>query len=176
MKEENPVTVRTPPGELVLTRIFDAPRALVYKVWTEPKHVAQWFGPREYTNPVCEIDLRVGGKYRYVMRSPEGIDYPVTGVFLEIVENERIVHTDVVEEHPAEWLEFLHQNLKDPENTSTDSKVTVTFEDVGERTKVTIVTGFQSDEVRDVFRKMGMIEGWTQSLEKFEIELKKSKI
>src|SRR5260370_95379 len=77
--------------ELVLTREFDAPRELVLKVWTDPKHVAQWWGPRGFTNPVCELDAKPGGAIRIHMRGPNGIVYPMTGAYQEVVEPERLV-------------------------------------------------------------------------------------
>src|SRR5258708_29275739 len=76
--------------ELVITRIFDAPRELVFKVWTDPKHLAQWWGPQGFTNPVCEIDLRPGGALRIVMRAPDGAEHPMTGIYREIVAPERL--------------------------------------------------------------------------------------
>ncbi|HEX9222992.1 MAG TPA: SRPBCC domain-containing protein, partial [Candidatus Acidoferrales bacterium] len=79
--------------ELVLTRVFDAPRELVFKVWTDPKHVAQWWGPHGFTNPVCELDLRPGGAIRIHMRGPDGTVYPMTGVYQEVVPPERLVFT-----------------------------------------------------------------------------------
>jgi uncharacterized protein YndB with AHSA1/START domain len=71
--------------ELVLTRVFDAPRELVFKAWTDPKQVAQRWGPRGFSNPVCELDLRPGGVFRLHMRGPDGTVYPMTGVYHEIV-------------------------------------------------------------------------------------------
>jgi len=65
--------------QLVLTRVFDAPRELVFKVWTDPKHVARWWGPHRFTNPVCELDLRPGGAILIHMRGPDGVVYPMTG-------------------------------------------------------------------------------------------------
>src|SRR5208282_1015543 len=81
--------------ELVITRIFDAPRELVFKAWTDPRHVAQWWGPKGFTNPVCEMDVRPGGALRIVMRAPDGSEYPMTGIFREIVAPERLVFTNV---------------------------------------------------------------------------------
>ena len=69
--------------EVVLTRVFDAPRALVFKIWTEPHHLAKWWGPRDFTNPVCELDVRVGGKILIHMHAPDGTVYPMTGTFRE---------------------------------------------------------------------------------------------
>ena len=79
--------------ELVLTRVFDAPRELVFKLWTDPKHVAQWWGPHGFTNLVCELDLRPGGAILIDMRGPDGIVYPITGVYQEVVRAERLVFT-----------------------------------------------------------------------------------
>ncbi|EPG72559.1 hypothetical protein LEP1GSC058_0900 [Leptospira fainei serovar Hurstbridge str. BUT 6] len=173
MKERNAVSVKIAERELVLTRIFDAPRELVFRVWTDPKHVVNWWGPNHFTNPVCEMDFRPGGKYRIIMRSPEGVDYPVAGSYLEIVENERIVSTVFVVEHPKEWIEEMRNSIgQDEEANSLDSVVTVTFEDhEKKKTKLTIRSRFESDTVRDGFKKMGMVEGWTQSLERFEDQL-----
>jgi uncharacterized protein YndB with AHSA1/START domain len=75
--------------ELVIQRIFDAPRARVFDAWTKVEHVVNWFGPSEFTAPFCEIDFRVGGSYRICMRAPEGEDHWVSGEYREIVEPER---------------------------------------------------------------------------------------
>jgi uncharacterized protein YndB with AHSA1/START domain len=79
--------------ELVIDRIFDAPPKLVFEVWTRADHLARWFGPSDFTLPFCEIDFRVGGSYRFCMRSPEGENHWVWGEYREIVEPERIVFT-----------------------------------------------------------------------------------
>src|SRR5271170_5128457 len=77
--------------DLVITRVFDAPRELVFKAWTETRHVAQWWGPKGFTNPVCDLDVRVGGAIRIHMRAPDGVVYPMSGVFEEISEPERLL-------------------------------------------------------------------------------------
>lgn len=79
---------------LVIDRVFNAPRELVFKAWTEPERMMQWWGPKGFTCPVCRIDLRPGGHYLSCMRSPEGKDYWSTGVYREIIEPERITCTD----------------------------------------------------------------------------------
>jgi len=81
-------------NEITITRIFDAPRELVFKAWTDPDLVRQWWGPKGFTSPVARIDLRVGGEYFNCMRSPEGKDYWSKGVFREIVAPARLVMTD----------------------------------------------------------------------------------
>jgi uncharacterized protein YndB with AHSA1/START domain len=81
--------------EVVITRVFDAPRSLVFKAWTDPEHMARWWGPTGFTNTICELDARVGGAWRIVMRSPAGIEYPCGGVYRGIVEPERLVFTNI---------------------------------------------------------------------------------
>ena len=75
--------------EIVITRFFDAPPEVVFEAWTNPEQLAQWWGPEDFTNPVCELDVRVGGDWRIVMRAPDGAMYPCRGVYLEIVAPER---------------------------------------------------------------------------------------
>jgi uncharacterized protein YndB with AHSA1/START domain len=86
---------RTAEREITITRTFNAPRALVFKAWTDGKALAQWWGPKGFTNPVCEIDARVGGAIRIHMRSPDGSVYPMKGEFREIVAPERLVFTNI---------------------------------------------------------------------------------
>src|ERR1700733_4011477 len=154
--------------ELVLTRIFNAPRERVFKAFTDPKQLAKWWGPRGFTTPICEMDLRPDGFRRIVMRSPDGVDYPLTGTFREIVENERIVLTDSVAEHNPEWHATVNKNRPNDKGGLPDLLWTLTFEDLNGQTKITILYHFETAEDRDALVKCGMIEGWTQSLEKLE--------
>lgn len=98
-----------PKGELVLTRSFDAPRELVFKVWTDPKHVAQWWGPHGFTTRIVEMDVRPGGAWRYAMRGPDGNDYPFDGVYVEVVEPERLVFDGTIHRSPEQrvWTEVI---------------------------------------------------------------------
>ena len=89
----NTSTAKTSDRELIIERIFDASRETVFSVWTTCEHLARWFGPKDFTAPSCEIDFRVGGSYRIVMRSPEGEEHPVWGEYREIIAPERIVLT-----------------------------------------------------------------------------------
>ena len=86
---------KTAEREITIIRVFNAPRALVFKAWTDAKELAQWWGPKGFTNPVCELDARVGGAIRIHMRSPDGSVYPMKGEFREIVPPERIVFTNI---------------------------------------------------------------------------------
>jgi uncharacterized protein YndB with AHSA1/START domain len=153
--------------EFRITREFDAPREVVFRAWTEPQHLARWWGPHPFTTPMCEMDVRAGGAYRWVMRSPQGVDYPIKGVFREVVRPERLVMTQDVSEHPKEWHDMVNPNRGPGDNNPAGEMIcTVTFEDVGGKTKLTVRTRFHSMAVRDAMVKMGMNEGWSLSLER----------
>ena len=139
---------------LVITRIFDAPRGVVFKMWIDPKHMAQWWGPEGFTNPVCEIDARPGGAIRIVMHSPDGVDHRMTGVFREVVEPERLVFTNM-----AMDLEG---------NTLLEGLTTVTFAEHGGKTKLTLETSAAGVAARAPGMLKGMEEGWRQSLDRLE--------
>jgi uncharacterized protein YndB with AHSA1/START domain len=159
-------------NEFIISRMLDAPREVVFKVWTEPKHLSQWWGPHNFTNPVCEIDLRVGGAHRTVMRGEDGTDYPIKGIFKEIVAPERLVMTMDCSEHPQAWHDMVNPNrAKGDNNPAGEMLQTVTFEDIGDQTLLTIRTRFESAAIRDAMVKMGMNEGWTESLERLEAYL-----
>lgn len=83
----------SPEKDLTIARVFDAPRSLVFKVWTEPQHFVRWLGPKDFAATSCQMDVRLGGTYRACIRSPEGTDYWMQGVYHEIVEPERLVFT-----------------------------------------------------------------------------------
>ena len=87
-------TAVSPKRELVITRVFDAPCALVWQAWTEPEHVMRWWGPEHFTAPVCQLDFRVGGSYLFCMQAPDGQCFWSTGVYKEIVPLQRIVYSD----------------------------------------------------------------------------------
>lgn len=140
--------------ELTIVRIFDAPRALVFRAWTDPKMMMQWWAPKHFTNPVCEADVRVGGTLRIVMRGPDGFDYPMKGVFTEVVTNERIVFTNIAVDAAGNHL--------------LEGKTSVAFEDVGGKTKMTLVTRAVGKVPQAEFMLGGMEQGWTESIDKLE--------
>jgi len=152
--------------DFVLTRTFDAPRELVWKAWTDPRHMTQWWGPRGFTNPVCDLDVRPGGAYRMVMRAPDGAEFPVSGKFLEIVEPERLVMTMDCSEHPDSWHDMVNPNRDKTRKPVLDCVQTVTFENLDGKTKLTIRTRFESTAIRDAMVKVGMNEGWSSSLDR----------
>ena len=138
--------------ELTLTRTYDAPRALVYKAWTDPKLMAQWWGPKMFTNPVCEVDARPGGKLRIVMRGPDGNDYPMRGVFQEVVAPEK--------------LSFTNFAVDAEDKPVIEGFTTVLFTEEGKKTKLTVITRGKAVQPIAVQYLQGMEQGWSMSLEK----------
>src|SRR5579871_3749344 len=129
--------------EFVIARVFEAPRALVFKAWTDPKHMAQWWGPRGFTNPVCELDVRPGGAWRIVMRGPDGALHPTKGVYREVVEPERLVMTINHSELSDEWHDLVNPNRdKAKGKPGLEGVMTVMFEEFDGRTKLTVRVSF----------------------------------
>lgn len=151
---------RTCETEIVITRLFDAPRDLVWKAWTEPELVMQWWGPGTYTAPSCIIDLRVGGRYLYCMRSPEGKDFWSTGVFQKIVIPEKIVCTDSFADENGNVVPATYYGMSP--DFPMEMLMTVTFETQASRTRFTLRhTGIPAGDTRDLTRA-----GWNESLDK----------
>lgn len=174
MAEENELMTETTEREVIFTRSINAPRALVFKAWTHPAHLAQWWGPHGFTNPVCLTDLRPGGSYRIVMRSPDGVEYPLKGVYHEVVKPERLVMTVDVSEHSSEWQGLVKPNREKGERNPVGEMIqTVSFEDLDGKTKLTIRTRFASVADRDAMLKMRMTEGWAQNLERLDAHVAK---
>lgn len=139
--------------QLVITRLFDAPRDLVFKMWTDPVHLAKWWGPEHFTNPVCEVDARPGGKLEIHMRAPDGQLHPMTATYEEVVEPERLVMLSAAIEDEHGEAQLVVRN-------------TVTFEDEGGKTKLTMhaVVVRATEMARGALE--GMEIGWNQSFDK----------
>jgi len=163
MTSTTPTSRPSPENEFVLTRVFNAPREIVFKAWTDPKQMARWWGPKSFTNPVCQMDVRPGGKMRIVMRGPDGKEYPFKGVFLEVVEPERLVYTNDSSEHGQEW-----HNLVNPDREKGEPITTVTFEDESGKTRLTVRMVFPSTKLRDGYLRGGLSQGFEQSLDRLE--------
>jgi uncharacterized protein YndB with AHSA1/START domain len=149
MAKTHPSAVPESDREIVLSRVFNAPRELVWKVWTEPEHVAKWWGPRGFSTTIHEMDVRPGGVWRHTMHGPDGVDYPNKSVFIEVVKPERIV--------------FSHGGGK--KGAGTWFRATWTFEAQGDQTKVTIRMVFPTVAEREhVIKEYGAIEGGKQTL------------
>ena len=142
-------TITTDEQGVMIERVFDAPRELIWQAWTEAEHFARWYGPVGFTVPECELDFRVGGSYALTMRSPDGWEMQNTGVYREIVPNERFVATMGAD---------LHE----------ETLLTVTLEDLGDgRTKLTV----RQDGWADPQMAAGAGGGWSQAFEKLAAEL-----
>jgi uncharacterized protein YndB with AHSA1/START domain len=159
-------TANTATPDLVITRFFDAPRELVWKAWTEPEHLMRWWGPKDFTSPVCKIDLRVGGKYLYCMRSPEGQEFWSTGVYREIVPPERLVVTDSFADKDGNVVPASDYGLGD--DFPLELQVTVIFEEHQGKTKMTLHhAGMPAGQIREMTEA-----GWNQSFDKLGESLK----
>jgi uncharacterized protein YndB with AHSA1/START domain len=149
MRNTGTLKVTTPSDrEIVLTRVFDAPRTLVFDAFSKPELLKRWFGPRGWSLVVCEVDLKVGGTFRFVMRGPDGRDMGMRGVYREIVPPERSVHTESFDDYPGE------------------SQVTAVFVEQGGKTTLTATVLYPSKEVRDAVIKSGMEHGAAESYDK----------
>lgn len=133
---------------IVMSRMLDAPRDVVWAAFTDPKHVVNWFGGHGFSNPVCEMDVRPGGLWRHVMRTPDGTEYAMTYVFVEVVEPEKI-----------SWRNTQPGGLPNPLNT-------VTLEDHGNKTKWQLVARFDSITERDRATQIGFAETIAEGTER----------
>jgi uncharacterized protein YndB with AHSA1/START domain len=148
-KTESIITERKD-REVIFTRIFDAPRELVWTAWSDPKHIARWWGPNGFTTTTYSMDFKPGGVWRFVMHGPDGTDYENKIVYLEIVKPERLV--------------FKHSGGED-DTESASHQTTVTFAAEGNKTKLTMRMLFASaEELKRVVETYGAIEGGKQTL------------
>lgn len=139
--------------EIEVTRLLNAPRDLVFEVWTSPKHVDKWWGPSGFTNTTHKIDVRPGGEWVFIMRGPDGAIYDNRVRFIEVIKPEKLV--------------YLHDSGID--NDPREFHAMITFEAVGKQTKVTLKSTFKTKEARDfAVREFGALEGAKQHLGKLE--------
>ena len=136
---------------LVITRVFDAPRELVWKAWTDPGLVVKWWGPKDFTSPSCKIDLRVGGQYFFCMRAPDGQEYWSGGEYTEIIPPEKIVSV----------LFYADKNgkVEPADHSDVEVRDVVTFEDMGRgRTKLTFTRSYwdvgEDEGMNEIFDKL----------------------
>jgi uncharacterized protein YndB with AHSA1/START domain len=153
--------VTTDDEGVVIERVFDAPRELVWQAWTDPEHFKRWYGPTGFTLPTCEIDLREGGSHLWGMRSPDGFEMFTTGVYQEIVPLERFVVTEVSADKDGNVVPMMG-------DAPMETLLTVTLEDLGDgKTKVTLQqTGFPDPNMA-----AGAGGGWNQAFDKLEAAL-----
>jgi uncharacterized protein YndB with AHSA1/START domain len=145
--------------ELIITREFDAPRELVFKAYTERDHLMKWFGPREWPLKHCTVDLRVGGKWHYMMGGPAGEEAWGLGIYREITPSSRLVYSD------------FFSDEKGTENPP-GSVTAINFEDLGNgRTRLNTLATFASKEARAETLAMGMVEGMAETLDRLDEHL-----
>ena len=150
IKEQNNSVAVTPDREIVISRMFDAPRELVWDAFTDPKQVVQWWGPNGFTTTIHEMDVRPGGRWRHTMHGPDGTNYPNASVFKEVVKPERIVYS--------------HGGGKE-DGPGVSFEATWTFESVGDKTRLTGRSVFATAAMRElVVKEYGAIEGGKQTL------------
>jgi uncharacterized protein YndB with AHSA1/START domain len=148
-----PVIVTTPSDrEIVVTRTFEAPRELVFLCFSKPELVRRWLGPADWTMPVCDIDFRVGGKWRFVLKSPQGFELGSRGVYREIDPPVRIVNTEL---YDMDW-------------TGGETIVTVTFAEADGRTTATTAVLYSSQQARDAAAKTPMTTGMETSYRRLD--------
>jgi uncharacterized protein YndB with AHSA1/START domain len=145
--------MKNPPvKEVSVSRVFDAPIALVYRMWVEPEHLAAWWGPRHFTNPKCTVDARPGGEMNITMRGPDGVDYPMTAEFTEVVANKKLVFTAFARDLDG--------------NPQLEAHTTVTFENEGGKTRITVKARGVGITPASEQMLAGMEAGWTQTIDK----------
>ena len=146
---------------MVITRVFDAPRALVWEAWTNPKYVMQWWGPKGFTAPVCKIDFRVGGKFLCCMRSPDGQEGWNGGEYHEIVPHEKIVYSLYFADAQGNKVDPAQYGIE--HEAVEDARDVVIFEDFGNgQTKLTMIGNEPMAEAKN----SGQLEGWNETFEK----------
>jgi len=169
--EQNKMTIEIADREVIMTRVVNAPRELVFEVWTNAEHLSRWFAPQGFET-TAETDPRPGGAFRIVMHATEALppefagDYPMKGIYQEFVPPERIVFTSDLSEHSEKWKEQLFEHCGTRGDDALLSVATVTFDDLGGKTKITVRSRFASNAIRDGYVKTGMNEGWEQTFDR----------
>jgi uncharacterized protein YndB with AHSA1/START domain len=156
-----------PKLDLVLERVVDVSPELVWAAWTQPKHIVKWFTPKPWSTVDCKIDLRPGGLFRTVMRSPEGENFPNTGCFLEVVPNKKLVWTAALE------ADFRPTKI-DP-HLGFHFTATLLFEAQGKGTKYTAIVMHADEAGMKKHEAMGFRDGWGKALEQLVEHMKSVK-
>ncbi len=155
----NPLAAHDPALDLILERVVDVPRRLVWAAWTTPALIKQWFAPRPWTVTECDVDLRPGGMFRTVMRSPEGQDFPNAGCYLEVVDEKRLVFTDALlpgyRPAPAPFFTAI-----------------ISLEDAGAGTRYVARAMHRDTETQERHAAMGFHDGWGTVLDQLVATVK----
>jgi uncharacterized protein YndB with AHSA1/START domain len=151
--------------EIVITRVFDAPRELVFKAWTDPARLMRWWAPKGCTTPVCKVDLRPGGAFHYCMRLPEGREIWGMGTYREIVAPERIVYTDAFADAQGNRVPPTHYGMS--ASHPAETLVTVTLSEQDGKTKLTL----RHTIPESVEEREGTQQGWNEMMDRLAEEL-----
>ena len=153
--------------DIVITRLIDAPRELVFKAWTDPEYIVHWWGPKGFTTPFCTVDLRPGGIFHFCMRTPDGRDFWGRGVYREIVEPERIVYTDSFSDEEGNLVEPAHYGMS--RNFPSETIITVTFGKLKGKTELTM----HHAVMELIPEREEMQQGWTEMFDRLAEYLEK---
>jgi uncharacterized protein YndB with AHSA1/START domain len=149
MQNLGTLKVTTPSDrEVVMTRVFDAPRTMVFDAFTKCEFLKRWFGPRGWSLAICEGDFRVGGNWRFVLRGPDGTEMGMRGAIREMVRPERLVHAESFDDYPGESL------------------VTTELVETRGKTTVTITVRYESKQIRDAVVASGMEHGAAETYDR----------
>jgi uncharacterized protein YndB with AHSA1/START domain len=166
MATENTEATQAALKEVVITRVFDAPRELVWKAWTEPERFMWWWGPKDFTSPLCEIDLRVGGKFLWCMQWPDGRRNFNTGEYREVVPVARLVYTTSFADEHGNAVPATHYGMS--ADIAMEMQVTVILEEVDGKTRMTLThAGLPAGEMSDMTSA-----GWNESFDKLAASLR----
>lgn len=158
MSEKKATSTNTSDREISSIRIFNAPRDLVFKMWIDPHAIGKWWGPRGFTTTTHKMEVRPGGEWRFIMHGPDGTDFPNKIVYIDVKEPERLVYKHTGDEGPVQ-VKF---------------HVTVTFEDLGGKTKISMLALFETAEARNhVAEKYGAVEGMHETLARLAEQVEK---
>jgi len=149
--------------DLTLERTIDAPRSLIWKVWTNPEHVKKWWAPAPWTTSQCELDLRPGGMFRTVLRSPEGQEFPHVGCFLELIENEKMVMTNALE--PGYRPASVGKGGETADCADIPFSSILTLKERDGKTHYSVVVLHKDEAGRKRHEEIGFYEGWNACLD-----------
>jgi uncharacterized protein YndB with AHSA1/START domain len=157
MSEKTTIRTDLDAGTMYVERVFDAPRELVFKAWSEADRLKQWWGPKDWTVPFCTVDFRVGGVWHYCMQGPDGTQSWGKGIYTEIAAPSRIVYTDMFSDEAGNASPSM-----------PEIGISVDFLDEGGKTRVVSRADFGSREALESLLQMGMVEGMTQTWDRLE--------
>ncbi len=161
------VATITQEEDIVITRIIDAPRDLVFRAWTDPEYLVHWWGPKGFTTPSCKVDLRPGGIFHFCMRSPDGRDFWGRGIYHEITEPEKIVYTDSFSDEEGNLVEPERYGMS--RDFPSETLVTVTFGKLKGKTELTM----HHAVMESVPERDEMKQGWTEMFDRLNEYLEK---